>query len=266
MFAYGWTEPDVGSDIASVRTTAVRDGDAIVVNGTKRFCSGAEFCDYIFVLVRTDSPANRYANLSLLLIPPHAPGVTITRIDTMGIKGVPSTDVTFTDAKVGLDALVGGFAGWNRGWDMITGVGLDVEKLEVAALALGIADAAVSDAWMYAQDRMQFGKPVSNHQVVRHLLADLRTELHAARLVMYHAAWLANRGGPCRVETSMAKLYITEAAKKIVLDAQSVLGAYGYAKDLDVERYVRDILLMPIIGGSSAIQRNNIANWLKLRR
>ena len=261
IFAYGWTEPDVGSDVASVRTTAVRDGDELIVKGSKRFCSGARICDYIYTVVRTDPEAPRYQNLSIVLIPPTAAGITIEPIDSLGMKGAATTDVTFENVRVPIENVLGGPSGLNQGWRMITGSGLDVEKLEVAAISLGIATAAFEDAWTYSQQRMQFGKAISAYQAIRHKLADMQTQLHAARLMMYHAAWLANNGRRCGVETSMTKLFVTEVAKGIALECQTIFGAYGYVKEVDAERYVREALLMPIIGGSSSIQRNNIVNW-----
>lgn len=264
LFAYGWTEPDVGADLASVKTTAVRDGDDLIINGAKRFCSGAGIADYIYALVRTGPADDRYRNLSIVLIPPSTPGVEIVGLDCMGMKGAATTDVAFTDVRIPATNIIGGDAGWNRGWDFIVGAGLDVEKLEVAALALGLAAAAVDDAWEYAQERQQFKRRICANQSIRHMLADMQTSLHACRLMMMHAAWLAQEERPCGVETSMTKLYVCEAAKKITQDAQTIFGAYGYAKEFDVERYVRDSLLMPIIGGSSAIQRNNVVNWMGL--
>lgn len=266
IFAYGWTEPDVGADLASVKTTAERVGDKLIINGTKRFCSGANICDYIYTLVKSDRDAPRYKNLSIVLIPPSAKGVIIEPINAMGMKGAATTDVTFDNVEIPIENIVGGEEGWNHGWDMITGSGLDVEKLEVAAMALGIATAALDDAWDYSEERVQFGRKIAVNQSIRHTLADLKTQLHAARLMTYHAAWLADQGTPAGVETSMTKLFVTETAKTIVLECQTIFGAYGYVKDFDIERYVRDILLMPIIGGSSAIQRNNIANWSGLTR
>lgn len=266
LFAYGWTEPDVGADVASVRTTARREGDVIVVDGAKRFCSGARVCDYIFTVCRTGPAEARHANLSIVLIPPDTPGVSITGIQSLGMKGAETSDVTFDNVRVPIENLFGGEEGWNRGWAMITGAGLDVEKLEVAAIALGIGEAAFADALDYARQRRQFGKPISAYQSIRHKLADMATQLHAARLMLYHAADLVNRHISCGVETSMAKMFATEAAKSVALESQTILGAYGYVRDFDVERYVRDALLMPIIGGSSAIQRNNIMNWAGLER
>lgn len=262
--AYGWTEPDVGADLASVKTTCVREGDTLVINGAKRFCSGAEISDYIYALVRSGPAEARYKNLSIVLIPPTTPGVSITGIDCMGMKGAATTDVSFSDVRIPAANIIGGEAGWNHGWDCIVGSGLDVEKLEVAALALGIAEAAFDDSYEYVQEREQFGRIIGANQSIRHMLADMKTALHGCRLMMRHAAWLAQENKPCRLETSMTKLHICEVGKKVSLDAQTIFGAYGYAKDFDVERYVRESLLMPIIGGSAAIQRNNIVNWMGL--
>lgn len=182
------------------------------------------------------------------------------------MKGAATTDVSFDDVRIPADNLVGGPESWNRGWQMLTGAGLDVEKLEVAAMGIGIAASATDDAWDYANQRRQFGKPIAHYQAIRHKLADMRTRLLAARLMMNNASRLADQGVRCGIETSMTKLFVTETAKSIVLDSQEVMGAYGYVKDFDVERYVRDVLLVPIIGGSSAVQRNNIANWMGLGR
>lgn len=261
IFAYGWTEPDVGADLASVKTRAERFGDTLRINGAKRFCSGAAIADYIYALVRTGPEEARYRNLSLVLIPPTAKGVSISTIDGLGMKGAATTDVTFEDVEVPFANVIGGEEGWNDGWRMIVGAGLDVEKLEVAAIAVGIARAALDDAWEYALERRQFGKTISNYQSIQHKLSNMKTRLHASRLMLYHAAWLANNRTRCGVETSMTKLFATEAAKYIALESQTVFGAYGYVKDFDTERYVRDALLLPIIGGSSAVQRNNIFKW-----
>jgi alkylation response protein AidB-like acyl-CoA dehydrogenase len=261
IFAYGWTEPDAGADLASVKTRAERIGDKVRINGVKRFCSGAAISNYIYTLVRTGPEDARYKNLSLVMVPPTTKGVAITPIEALGMKGAATTDVIFDDVEVPMASVVGGEAGWNNGWQMIVGSGLDVEKLEVAAIAVGIARAALDDAWAYAQERQQFGKPISSYQSIQHKLADMKTQLHAAKLVLYHAAWLADQHQRCGVETSMAKLYATEVAKAVALECQTIFGAYGYVKDFDTERYVRDALLLPIIGGSSAVQRNNIFKW-----
>jgi acyl-CoA dehydrogenase len=265
LFAYGWTEPDTGADLASVKTRAERHGDTIRINGAKRFCSGAAISDFIYTLVRTGSESDRYRNLSLIMVPPTARGVTITPIDCLGFKGAATTDVIFDNVEVSVGNIMGGEKAWNKGWSMIIGFGLDIEKLEVAALAVGIARAAVDDAWDYACKRLQFGQPISTFQSIQHKLADMKTQLHAARLVLYQAAWLAGTQQSCGIETSMAKLFTTEVAKTITLECQTIFGAYGYTKDIDTERYVRDALLLPIIGGSSAVQRNNVFKWSSAR-
>ncbi|MDB5673421.1 MAG: acyl-CoA dehydrogenase domain protein [Sphingomonas bacterium] len=266
LFAYGLTEPDAGADLASVKTRAERDGDVLRINGSKRFCSGANIADYIYTLVRTGPAEERHRNLSFVLVPPDAPGVTITKIESMGMKGAATTDVSFDNVEVPIANLVGGEAGWNAGWKMLVGPGLDVEKLEVAAIGIGIARAALDDAWAYATERRQFGRTIGEFQSIQHKLAEMKTQVHAARLVLYQAAWLANERRPCSAETSMAKLFATEVSKAVALECQTILGAYGYVKDFDAERYVRDALLMPIIGGSSAVQRNNIFKLAAARR
>ena len=264
LFAYGLSEPDVGSDLASVKTRAERRGDKVVINGYKRWCSGAESADYIYALVRSGDPDARYKNLSLVLIPPTAKGVTLTHIHAMGARGLNTNDVTLDNVEIGIEDVVGGEEGWNQGWSKLAGPALEVEKLEVAAMALGIAAQAVDDAWEYSQTRSQFGKRICSHQSIRHMLADSQTKLAAARLMLYRGCWFADNNLPCSVETSMAKMFVCETGLDIVLTCQKVMGAYGYAKGFDMERYVRDMLLMPIIGGATAIQKNNIANRMGL--
>ena len=216
-------------------------------------------------MVRSGPADERYRNLSIVLIPPDIKGVTITPQNTMGLKGTGGTcDVYFDDVRVPQENILGGLDGWNNGWSKIISTGLDVEKIEVSALALGIARAAIDDAWQYSQERIQFGKPICHNQSIRHMLSDSKTKLEACRLMTYQGAWLASQNIESTIEMSMAKLFVTETARDIVLTCQEVLGAYGYVKDFDMERYVRDILVMPIIGGSSAMQKNNIANRLNL--
>ena len=265
LFSYGISEPDVGADVASVRTKAVIDGDEVIINGTKRWCSGPNVTDFIYTIVRSGPEEDRYRNLSLILIPPKSKGITIEVQQTLGQKGVGGTcDVTFEDVRVPIENIVGGRDGWNNGWNKIVSTGLDVEKIEVSALALGIARAAVEDAWQYSQERIQFGKPICHNQSVRHQLASVKTKLEACRLMTYQGAWLADQDVAATVEMSMSKLFVTETALEIVLTCQQILGAYGYVRDFDMERYVRDMLAMPMIGGSSSIQKNNIANRLNL--
>jgi alkylation response protein AidB-like acyl-CoA dehydrogenase len=266
LFAYGLSEPDVGADLASVTTRAERRGDKVVINGYKRWCSGAGMADYIYMLVRSGEPEARRKNLSFVLVPPTAPGVTLQTIGTLGVHGIPTNDVILEDVEVPFENVVGGEAGWNRGWSLLAGPALEVEKLETPALALGVAEAAVAEAWDYSQQRRQFGGPICGIQSIRHTLADAQTKLAACRLMLAHAAWKVHAGEPSAVETSMAKLFVSDTAREIVLACQQVLGAYGYAHGFAMERYVRDVLVMPIWGGSSAIQKNNIANLMRLPR
>jgi alkylation response protein AidB-like acyl-CoA dehydrogenase len=266
LFAYGLSEPDVGGDLASVGMSARRsaDGRTVVLNGTKRWCTGARFADWIICLVRSDADGPRYRNLSFVLVPPDRPGITIVDIDHIGLRYAATTDVIFEDVEVPIEDVLGGAEGWNHGWRMLAGPALDVEKLEITACAYGIAAAAVEDAWAYAQERKQFGKPICAHQAVRHALVEARTKLEACRHMLYAAAGLADQGRPCSVETSMAKLFVGDTAVEIVLACQRIMGAYGCAEGYDMERYVRDICVMPIVGGSSNMQKNNIAARLRL--
>lgn len=266
LFAYGLSEPDVGGDLASVTTTAEfsEDGKSIKINGFKRWCTGADWVDYIYCLVRSGPANERYRNLSFVLVPPSLPGVRVHPIEHSNLRYTLSSDVIFEDVDVPVGNLVGGEAGWNQGWRMLAGRALDVEKIEISAVTFGIAQAAVEEAWDYAQQRRQFGRPISAHQSVRHDLAEARTKLEACRLMLYRAAWLAQENKPCSVETSMAKLFVADTAVEIALICQRVLGAYGLSEGHDMERHVRDLLGMPIVGGSSAMQKNNIANRLGL--
>ncbi|MCP4303109.1 MAG: acyl-CoA/acyl-ACP dehydrogenase [Gammaproteobacteria bacterium] len=264
LFAYGLSEPDVGGDLASAGVTARMEGDEVVINGTKRWCTGAHKADYIYTLVRSGDADAKYKNLSFVLVPTDAAGITIVDIDHLGLRYSATTDVIYEDVRVPLENIVGGPDQWNKGWPMLAGRALDVEKLEITAVALGTASAAVEDAWEYAQERRQFGRPICAHQAVRHDLVDARTRLTACRHMLYHAAWLANEGRDCGVESSMAKLFIADTGVDIVLLCQQILGAYGCASEYDMERYVRDMLCMPIVGGSSKMQKNNIANKLGL--
>jgi len=266
LFAYGLSEPEVGGDLASVTTSAEKtaDGRHVRINGFKRWCTGADWVDYIYCLVRSGPPEERYRNLSFVLVPPNLPGVQVNPIEHANLRYTLSSDVIFEDVLVPIENVVGGEEMWNRGWKLLAGRALDVEKIEITAVTFGIAQAAVEEAWAYAGERRQFGRPIAAHQAVRHDLAEARTKLEACRLMLYRAAWLANTGQPCSVETSMAKLFVADTAVEIALVCQRILGAYGLAEGYDMERHVRDLLGMPIVGGSSNMQKNNIANRLGL--
>lgn len=266
LMAYGLSEPDVGGDLASVQTKArlSDDGASVVINGTKRWCTGARIADYIICLVNSDPDGKKYRNLSFVLVPTDAEGIEIHDIDHAGLRYTRSTDTIFNDVVVPVGNILGGREGWNQGWSMLAKEALDVEKLEITAVALGNVTAAVEDAWEYAQERKQFGKPICAHQSVRHTLSEVKTNLQACRHMLYHAAWLANEGRPCSVEASMAKLFIADLGLQTVLKCQQIMGAYGCSGDYDMERYVREATMMPIVGGSSNMQKNNIAARLGL--
>ena len=266
LFAYGLSEPDIGGDLASVRTRAVlsNDGSEVTVNGAKRWCTGADFADYIICLVNSDPDGARYRNLSFVLIAPDTAGVTVTPMEHANLRYTASSDVTFDDVRLPASAILGGPEQWQHGWEVLAGEALEVEKLEISACALGFARACIEEAWRYAEEREQFGAPIGQHQSVRHALVDARTRLQACRHMLYHAAWLANERQPLAVESSMAQLFIGEQSVEIALSCQRVLGAYGLTDAFDMERNVRDLLGMPIVGGSSNMQRNNIANRLRL--
>ncbi len=264
LFAYGLSEPDIGGDLASVKTRARIDADVIRVNGAKRWCTGADWADYIYCLVNSDPDVPKRQGLSFLLIPPKTPGITITPIEHVNLRYSASCDVHFDDVRLPLSAIVGGREKWCHGWSMLAGRALDVEKLEVAAVTFGIAQAAVEEAWSYAQERVQFGKPIAAHQAIRHKLVTARTRLEACRLMLYNAARLAHEGKPCAVETSMAKLFIADTGVEIALACQQVMGAYALSDAYDMDRHVRDLLGMPIVGGSSDMQRNNLASLWRL--
>ncbi len=264
LFAYGLSEPDVGGDLSSVKTRARIEGDSIVVNGSKRWCTGADWADYIYCLVNTDADAPKRKALSFLLIPAKSPGITVTPIEHSNLRYTASCDVHFDDVRLPLDAVVGGMEKWNQGWGMLAGRALDVEKLEITACCFGVAQAAVEEAWTYAQEREQFGKPICAHQAIRHKLVTVRTKLEACRLMLYNAARLAHEGKPCAAETSMAKLFVADTGVEIAIACQQIMGSYALSDAYDMERNVRDLLGMPIVGGSSDMQKNNLAGLWKL--
>ncbi len=265
-FAYGLTEPDVGADLAAVKTKAQVDGNELVVSGAKRFCTGAQHADYIYTLAKSDSTAPRYQNLTIVLIPVAAQGLSIEPIDAIGQRGPGTTDVFLDEVRVSVEMILGGASQLNKGWNALAGSTLSVERLEVAAMALGIGEAALADAWIYSQDRHQFGKPICAHQAVRHHLAKAKTQLMACRLMLYNVASMANADLPCDAESSMAKLFVCQEVQEVVLSCQRVMGAYGCVSGSDMERYVREALVFPIAGGSTEIQLKNIANRFGLPR
>lgn len=264
LFAYGLSEPNVGGDLAMVETVARREGNRILLSGTKRWCTGAHVADYVFCLARTGPKEDRYRNLTIFLVPPKSRGVTITPLDHLGIRGVETNDAHFDEVELGDDAILGGPSMWNQGWRQLAGRALEVEKLELSAVALGLAEAACADAITYAETRVQFGKAIGTHQAIRHAIAEAKTKTLAMRLMLYNAAALVQDRKPSALESSMTKLFCCEGASEVALQCQRVMGAYGLSDLMDMERYVRDAISLPIVGGSSNMQKNNIANRLKI--
>jgi alkylation response protein AidB-like acyl-CoA dehydrogenase len=214
--------------------------------------------------VRSGPAEERYKNLTFVLIPTDTAGVSMQGIEHSNLRYTKSMDVYFDNVRLPKSAIVGGEGNWNKGWKMLAGRALDVEKIEITAVAYGIARAAVDEAWQYAGEREQFGKPISQHQAIRHKLVTARTKLQAARHMLYHGAHLANEGEACSIETSMAKLFVADTGVEIAILCQQVMGAYAMSDAYDMERHVRDLLGMPIVGGSSDMQRNNLASLMRL--
>ena len=250
------TEPGAGSDLqGGVRTTAVRDGDGWVVNGAKMWATNASIADTIIVLCRTN-PAGGSRSLSQILVPTDTPGVVIGPAEKkMGLNGSPTHAVTFDNARVPLGNLIGEEG---RGLQQTLAT-LSKGRVSIGALALGLGQAAYERALAYAQQREAFGQPIANYQAIQFMLADAATELQAARLMLYYAAWLKDRGQPFATQAGMAKLFATEVSERVCRNAIQIHGGYGYSREFEVERIYRDTRLMSIGEGTSEIQRLIIA-------
>nr|WP_246299143.1 acyl-CoA dehydrogenase family protein [Nocardioides panaciterrulae] len=257
------TEPGGGSDLQAMRTTARRDGDDYVVNGSKTWITNARRSQLVALLCRTDpeaQPAHR--GISILLVE-KGPGFEISRdLPKLGYKGVESCELSFEDFRTPVGNLLGeregqGFAQMMRG--------LEIGRIQVACRALGVGRAALEDSLAYAQERESFGKPIWQHQSVGNYLADMATSLTAARQLVMYAARRYESGQRADLEAGMAKLFASETAMKIALDAVRIHGGYGYSTEFDVERYFRDAPLMIVGEGTNEIQRNVIARQLVKR-
>ncbi len=257
------TEPGGGSDLQAIRTVARRDGTSYVINGSKTWITNARRSGLVALLVKTD-PAARpaHAGISIMLAEP-GPGFTVSRdLPKLGYKGVESCELTFTDFRVPSSALLGeregeGFAQMMRG--------LEIGRIQVASRALGVGQAALDDALRYAQQREAFGRPIWKHQSIGNYLADMVTKLTAARQLILYAARCYDSGRRADMEAGMAKLFASETAMEIALDAVRIHGGYGYSTEFDVERYFRDAPLMIVGEGTNEIQRNVIARQLVQR-
>lgn len=257
------TEPGGGSDLQAMRTVATKDDTGYVINGSKTWISNARKAGLVALLCKTDptaSPAHK--GVSILLVE-KVPGFEVSRdLPKLGYKGVESCELNFVDCHVDSDALLGGVEGHGFAQMM---KGLEVGRIQVAARATGVARAAFDDALQYAQDRESFGVPIWQHQSVGNMLADMGTKLYAARSLLLDAAERLDAGGRCDMEAGMAKLFASETAMEIALNAVRIHGGYGYSTEYDVERYFRDAPLMIVGEGTNEIQRGVIAKQLVKR-
>jgi len=268
------TEPGGGSDLQNMKTTAIADGGELVINGSKTWISNARRSGLIALLCKTDPAAEpAHKGISVVLVEHgeavpgldigSSPGLTVSRdLPKLGYKGVESCELTFDDCRVPASAILGrepgtGFAQMMKG--------LETGRIQVASRALGVASAALEDALRYAQERESFGQPIWKHQAVGHYLADMATKLTAARQLTFYAADRYDAGERADMEAGMAKLFASEVAMEIALNAVRIHGGYGYSTEFDVERYFRDAPLMIVGEGTNEIQRNVIAGQLVAR-
>jgi alkylation response protein AidB-like acyl-CoA dehydrogenase len=255
------TEPSGGSDLQAMRTSATRVDGHYEIGGSKTWISNAQHSGLIGLLCRTDRDADpAHTGMSVLLVEPGA-GLEISKkIPKLGYRGVEACELTFDAMRVPADAVLGGEPG--RGWAQMMR-GLEVGRVQVAARAVGVAQAALASATRYAQERESFGQPIWRHQSVGNLIADMATKVQASRLLTADAALKLDQGTRADMEAGMAKLFASEAAMQVALDAMRVHGGYGFSKEFDVERYFRDAPLMILGEGTNEIQRNVIAaQWI----
>ena len=257
------SEPGGGSDLQAMTTTARTDGDNLVINGTKTWISNARRSGLIALLCKTDPSASpRHKGISVVLVE-HGQGLSVSRdLPKLGYKGVESCELSFDDCRVPASAVLGGVPG--KGFSQMM-TGLETGRIQVASRALGVATAALEDALAYSQQRESFGQPIWKHQSVGNYLADMATKLTAARQLTRYAAEKFDSGERCDMEAGMAKLFASEVAMEIALNAVRIHGGYGYSTEYDVERYFRDAPLMIVGEGTNEIQRNVIASQLVSR-
>lgn len=256
--AFCLTEPSSGSDAASMKSRAIKQGDHYVLNGTKVFITNGGEAD-VYIVFATSNPALRSKGISAFIVEKNTPGLIIGKDEKkMGLHGSRTVQLTFEDMRVPVENLLGeegeGFK--------IAMANLDVGRIGIATQALGIAEAALSAAINYAKDRQQFGKSISAQQGVGFKLADMATSVEAAKLLVYRAANLRSNGEKCGLEASMAKLFASRTAVEVSTEAIQVFGGYGYTEDYPVERYFRDAKVTEIYEGTSEIQRIVISKYL----
>jgi alkylation response protein AidB-like acyl-CoA dehydrogenase len=258
--AIAMTEPEAGSDVGALTTSAERANGGFVLNGQKVFCSNAHIADHVLIVCRTSKGSTKHEGLSMIWVPREVEGMEIVPIKTMG--GEETNHLYLTDVEAPGEALLGTV---DQGWTQLM-AGLNVERLILAATMLGVAQRALDDALDYVKERQQFGRPIGSFQALQHRIADIATEVQAARLMTHWVASLTDED-PARMlprEASMVKLYVTEVAKRATVEGMQLMGGYGYASEYDMERLVRTAMVSTIYGGTSEIQRNIIAKTLGL--
>ena len=256
------SEPDAGSDVGAIRTVARRDGDGWIISGHKLWSTGAGAKNAVInVYVKTNPAASVRNGMSLFLVDNDTPGLTVRKLDMLGRRCVGTYELIFNDVRVPANRLVGGE---NKGWDCVLS-GLQIERVCSAAGNCGAAQDAVDLALQYAKERQQFGRPIGTFQAIAHMLADMQTELEAARTLMWRAAWMVASGKDALREISMAKLLSSETYSKVSNMGMQILGAYGYSMEFDMQRHYRDSRASTIAAGSSQIQRNLIAGLMGLK-
>jgi alkylation response protein AidB-like acyl-CoA dehydrogenase len=256
------TEPDAGTDLQGIRTTARRDGQDYVVNGTKTWISNGIEGSCFALLVKTDPGANpRHKGMSMFIAPKQKGFTVGKKLEKLGYKSIDSGELVFEDYRLSADHLIGGEEG--QGFYQATG-GLELGRINVAARGVGVAEGALQLATEYAQVRQTFGKPICEHQAIQLKLGDMATKARAARLLTLDAAAAFDRGERCDMEAGMAKYFASEAALENSIESLRIHGGYGYSKEFDVERLYRDAPLMCIGEGTNEMQRMIIAKqWIK---
>ncbi len=259
--ALGITEPGTGSDMAGIATRAVRDGDRYLLTGSKIFITNGVYGDLYFVAARTGpgTADRRHAGISMFLVEGGTPGFTVSRrLDKMGMRASDTAELSFQECPVPCSNLLGEEG---RGFQQLA-AGLQRERIMAAVLALSGAAQALEDTTAYLRERQAFGGPLGDKQVLRHRVADMATEIEAARHLVYHAAALYTAERECVTEVSMAKLFATEVANRVAYQAVQLHGGYGYMREFAVERFFRDVRLWTIASGTSEIMREIIAKRL----
>ncbi len=259
--AFGLTEPDAGSDAASIKTRAVRDGDDYIINGTKIFITNGPICDYVLLAAYTD-PTKRGEGINLFVVEKETPGFSVSRkLDKVGNRSIETGELVFEDCRVPAKNMIGEKEG--GGFDMITDT-LISGRITYGSRCTGTAQAAYDLTAQYAKERVQFGKPIIKFQATRFKLAEMATNIDIMRSYTYRVAWMYDQGKNVRKESSMVKLFTAETLQKILSDSMQIHGGYGYMMEYPIQRYWRDGRLFTITEGTSEIQRLVICRELRL--